>query len=248
MHKHIVMLAATIISVITTNSLQANPLSTGEYVGLSYNYAWQKIDVDISPSGQTPSLLYDAQRVPHSVSWHANGSAVGIQLGFNREMNNLLIWGAEIDYQQADIKGTTNSSVVVSVTDYFFEASTKLELFSSIRFKLGTIVTKNTYFGITGGYILGRLHQTSTFTQNLNGSFARSWTFDNKTTQSGWCIGVSSQYLVAKHLSFGLQYMYYQFASNNVSANGTVATANGTFDYHFENQGQLAKINLNYHF
>lgn len=227
--------------------LYANPLVNGQYLGLSYNYSWNKTNLDISPSGTTPSSIYNSNNIPHTTSWNNYGSAAGIVLGFNRPMPNNVIWGAVIDYQQADIKGSETIQTA-GTNSYFFQAHTKLDLFSTIRLNLGTIATENTYIGITGGLAIGRLHQTANFTESQNGVLINSWAFDNKTTQPGWCLGVNSQYSLSNNFSLGLQYLYYQFASNNVAANGTTPATSGNFNYSFEDQGQVITLSINYYF
>ena len=247
------VICVTCMLLTCSQNLIANPLRRGQYVGISYNYSWNKNDVDVSPSGTVPSNIYNANLVPHSASWYSNGSAVGILLGFNRSMPNNLIWGAEIDYQQANIHGSP--TVVVKSfngssgsTSYVFEANTKLQLFGTARLKFGTMANEDTFIGITGGYILGRLHQSGSITQNNNGVFNRAWFYDDKSNQSGWCIGLISEYNAFDNFTIGLQYLFYQFASYNVASNGTTTAASGTFNYSFENQGQLLKLNISYHF
>jgi len=180
---------------------------TGFYVGGNVGYAW----ATTKPSATGPGIS-------GSASGTLNGVIGGGQIGFNWQINSLVV-GLESDFQASNQNG---SVLYAGITE-----TDKVPWFGTTRLRLGYAIDRVLLYG-TGGTGYGEI--TRSLSGAVNGSLSR--------TTVGWTAGGGIEVAMNKNWSAKLEYLYFDLRDAS-SAIGKV-TANSGYT------SSILRIGVNY--
>ncbi|MGN6461898.1 MAG: outer membrane protein [Pseudolabrys sp.] len=219
------ILAAAMVSLFAGSALAADlparmpvkaPIAvpyynwTGFYVGLNAGGAFGRLSQ--SGAGSSDSM---------------NGFAGGAQLGYNWQINNIVL-GLETDFQGSSQK---LSEAGVDPVLGAFTASARLNYFGTIRARLGLAQDRWLAY-ITGGYA----YQNVKFdmTSAVFGAGSAS------STRGGWTVGGGLEYAFAGPWTAGIEYLYldsgnrdWNFAGNIINLRARNHVVRAKVNYRF---------------
>jgi len=137
------------------------------------------------------SRFFNGIAFPTSV----NGPLVGGQIGFNYQINQIVL-GAEADLAFAAITGRASN---------FPAISHRTNMLGSVRARGGFAVDRALVY-VTGG--LGF----------QGGAVAQDPTAPQKYTRMGWTVGAGVEYAVTQNWTAKLEYSYYNFGTRTLTA------------------------------
>jgi outer membrane immunogenic protein len=185
---------------------------TGFYVGAHGGYAW-------ADTGWTDTVI------PGSFSHNSDGFLAGGQVGFNYQINNIVL-GIEGDLSWADISGGTTSPRFGGET---FDS--RIDWMGTVTGRVGFAIDNWLIYG-KGGFAWANDNLSYTFP-----GFAGS----SESTRTGWTLGAGVEYGFWNNWSAKLEYNYMDFGSRTVNYAPAVS-----FDV--DQQVHAVKLGLNYRF
>lgn len=180
---------------------------TGFYVGANIGYGWGRVSDD---AGATSNM---------------NGVIGGGQIGYNWQMNNLVL-GLETDFQGSGQKNSGTGFIgatPVTVTD-------RIRYFGTVRGRLGYAFDRTLLY-VTGGYAYTNVSVDLT---------TPSGTASSNTTKSGATVGAGLEYAFAGPWSAKAEYLYVDTGTQAVTLLGV--TENVRIKNH------IARVGVNYRF
>jgi outer membrane immunogenic protein len=179
---------------------------TGFYVGANVGYGWGRD----TAGGSSTNL---------------NGVIGGGQIGYNWQMNNLVL-GLETDFQGSGQRASASGTILgtpVSVTE-------RVRYFGTVRGRLG-YAWDRTLLYVTGGYAY----------TNVGGDLTvGAFTSSSNTTKSGYTVGAGVEYAFAGPWSVKAEYLYVDSGTTNLTVAGLSA------DVHVKNN--IGRVGINYRF
>jgi outer membrane immunogenic protein len=180
---------------------------TGFYVGANLGYGWGRASDD---AGLSSSM---------------NGVIGGGQIGYNWQMNNLVV-GLETDFQGSGQKQSASGFIgatPVTVSD-------RIRYFGTVRARVG-YAWDRTLLYVTGGYAYTNVGA------DLN---TPAGSASSSTTKSGGTVGAGIEYAFAGPWTAKLEYLYVDTGTQSVTLVGV--TDNVRIKNH------IARVGLNYRF
>jgi outer membrane immunogenic protein len=179
---------------------------TGFYVGANIGYGWGRD----TAGGSSTNL---------------NGVIGGGQIGYNWQMNNLVL-GLETDFQGSGQRASASGTILgtpVNVTE-------RVRYFGTVRGRLG-YAWDRTLLYVTGGYAY----------TNVGGDLTvGAFTSSANTTKSGYTVGAGVEYAFAGPWSVKAEYLYVDSGTTNLTVAGISA------DVHVKNN--IGRVGVNYRF
>lgn len=265
MRKSVLFLAAALAAVATQAvasdlATKAVPYTTatpstiswnGAYVGINGGYGWSRGSQSIVGADPNGNFALANGIVPGAMDVSGKGALIGGTLGYNWQFGNI-VTGAELDFDWANVQGSSVSQAVQGPASVTSSASTKLTWLSTARARLGYLVTPATLVYGTGGVALGHVSsQTSNVVAGaapFNGVAA----LDASATKWGWTLGGGVEQQVFGNWSAKVEYAYTSLGSVGGTYGTTLGAGPGALPVHFtESQKvreQAIKVGLNYHF
>lgn len=237
---------------------------TGFYAGINGGYAraTAKTNVTISP-GSNPYMTGD-EFIQHvaatgDMSLHPNSIIGGVQIGYNKVLNNGLMLGLETDFNAFPLQTSKTASDIYPgyTSTYTYKETVNTHWLYTLRPRVGYAYKKFLPF-ITGGLAATNLTYQQNFTDTYYtdapappgyNAYAHHTT---SSTLAGWALGGGLEYSFTHQLSLGLSYLYTQFNSLSSTADlqeiygGTVYT--GTFHHTVRMDANLLRMDLNWYF
>jgi outer membrane immunogenic protein len=187
------------LSLLTSSAFAADALVseaapvfswTGGYIGLQAGYAWG--------SGN-----FDQITGPGFIDTDPDGFLGGLYGGYNYQLSNNIVIGAELDVVYANVDGSGEIFVAPGVPSGF-QATEELNWSGAARLRLGYAVDRVLPY-IAGGVAFGDVDISS----NAPGgsSFGRTFT--------GWTIGLGLDYAMTDNLLLRGEYRYTDFGSKS---------------------------------
>ena len=177
---------------------------TGFYVGANLGYGWGRVSDDLGLVGGS-----------------LNGVIGGGQIGYNWQMNNLVL-GLETDFQGSGQRQTTTAGAF-TITD-------RIRYFGTVRARVG-YAWDRTLLYVTGGYAYTNVGSDVTG-PGVAGS--------SNTTKSGGTVGAGLEYAFAGPWTAKLEYLYIDSGSQSVSS--------GIFTDNVRIKNHIARVGVNYRF
>jgi outer membrane immunogenic protein len=175
---------------------------TGFYVGANIGYGWGRD----TAGGSSTNL---------------NGVIGGGQIGYNWQMNNLVV-GLETDFQ--------GSGQRADATGVGFSVTERIRYFGTVRARLGYAWDRTLVY-VTGGYAY----------TNVGGDLnVGGFTTSSNTTKSGYTVGAGVEYAFAGPWSVKAEYLYVDSGTTNLTLAGISA------DVHVKNN--IGRVGINYRF
>lgn len=183
---------------------------TGFYVGIQGGYGFG--DGIKHVSGGLSSGKFDI-----------SGGLVGGTIGYNYQLANRVVLGAEADYAWSDIKG--NTAVGCAAPGCF----TTLQSFGTVRARFGYAFDRILPY-ITGGLAVG----------DIKGSAGTLAVFRGSDFQTGWTIGGGVEAAIWRNVSVKAEYLYFDFGRNTYAPGPPSISTNAN--------GHIIRAGLNYKF
>lgn len=216
---------------------------TGLYVGGSVGYGGDSVSSHALLFSATSLTTLTAFAGTGSTSIPSSGFIAGGQLGYNIELSNRFVVGAEADLQWSGITGRLQQSALSTTGAVTDTASTgaSLDYFGTIRARLGYAFDRFLPY-LTGGAAYGRIQ----FSHSGYDAAAGASHSSSAVTNWGWTVGAGAEYAFADHWSMKAEYLYVDLGSLDYdyfnAADGTARL--GTLDATF----QTVKAGVNYRF
>ncbi len=205
------------VALITMGTVQADNTDTwdwnGFYVGLHAGYGFGNQSASI---GGTPGIkeAIELGSVPRKLDTDPDGFLGGIQIGANRQLDNLVI-GLEADASLSSISGSDSATLAPLGSSFTTRAEQDLDWFGTARLRVGIVFGRFLVYG-TGGLALGRsdLSLRLVYADGpvtlLRGS--------EKETSAGWTVGAGVEYALTETVSLKGEYLYYDLGSEKITA------------------------------
>lgn len=259
MGKSRLFLLALVIASISVVA-QAQMYSTtdysfrGFYVGGNVGGAFNRADTAFTPLPD-PGTFFDLE--PVRLDPAPRGFMGGGQVGWNWVGDNArMMFGLEGDFQGAsglnDTKTVTpivNSTGALEPAGTFIMAHQEMPWFATLRVRAGWVPTDRTLIYVTGGIAYANVKWAATTDLTTSTGFVYpAATNDNKT---GWTAGGGAEFLVARHVSVGGEYLYYDLGGVRIVDAGTPANigcATCEVQYKFIATGHIVRGKINFKF
>jgi len=182
--------------------LQATSTWDGFYVGGNLGGGWANARSDFSAAGV----------VFGTADNHMAGFAGGAQLGYNWQRGPY-VFGAETDFQLANIKGSLSTSCSAAQCGVPLAASyeQKMPWFGTVRGRIG-YAQDGWLLYATGGYAYARL--TTNASASAGGVSA---SLSQQDFRSGWTVGGGVEVALTPRWSLKTEYLYMDFGSKNTT-------------------------------
>jgi outer membrane immunogenic protein len=173
---------------------------TGFYVGLNAGYGGDKF-----------RYPFDVGRVSGEASLTSSGPLGGAQIGYNWQMGNGFVIGAEADYTFTNIKGKLDISASNGGDSLSASVGSKLTSFGTVRARAGYAWDRALFY-VTGGWAYGRVESDAVVSFNQFNALDLS----RKVNQSGWTAGAGVEYAFTNNISMKTEYLYVDLGKNDL--------------------------------
>jgi outer membrane immunogenic protein len=218
---------------------------TGFYIGVNAGDAWSSAAFGITPTGAWAGFPANAANIVQATTdtLHPSGFAGGGQLGWNYQMNNIVIGlEADIDYVHASAALVGGPIALTSITGFSQGASE--QWLGTMRGRLGFLLMPQALVYGTGGLAVAgwnlNMHMTSA---GVDAVFADS------ETRTGWTAGGGLEVAFGNSWSGKVEYLHADFGT--VTGTSVFPPPNGANFTHTHTVGlktDTARAGLNYHF
>jgi outer membrane immunogenic protein len=191
---------------------------TGFYLGLNAGGVWNGDNTAVI--GSTGFVGLGPTIVPSSLSTSSAGFIGGGQIGYNYQLNTIVL-GLEADIDGASTsKSTSFTGATVLGTTLTTSASSRLDYLGTVRGRLGFTVTPMFLIYATGGLAYGGGSQSGSVLANGTGL---AWNGSGDSTRVGWTIGGGAEYALTQNISLKAEYLYYDLGRKTVASPGNAA-------------------------
>lgn len=153
----------------------------------------------------------DLGGVSASGTGSANGVLGGGQIGFNYQVNSLVL-GMEGDFDYSSLSSTSTASIL--------SETSKIQWLATIRGRAGFAIDRIMIYG-TGGVAFVPVSDSIT-------ASGYGTVFSASSTNAGWTIGAGVEGAFAQNWTAKIEYLFVQ---SNFSLSGPIAVAGGTLSY-----------------
>ena len=222
---------------------------TGLYVGVNGGYGNETKDQSIAGANPNGVAIVNFGLVPSNLNTHGGGGLFGLQAGYNYQLNNSFVVGAETDLDWSGVKGADSQHLGIGPIGLDTNGSTKLKWLGSLRARGGYLVTPTTLLYVTGGLAYGSVESASSVSLTAPPPFATVASADTTSTKLGWTVGTGLEQAISTHLSLKAEYRYTDLGSVDNTYGATIA---GAFPVSFTSHQDLRyhtfTAGLNYRF
>lgn len=190
---------------------------TGFYVGLNAGGAWSGSDVAWSPNAAGFPTSGTAITTLSSGSVNGSGFSGGAQVGFNWQVNGLVL-GAEIDWQSLDIGGsrTANLSTLLGGVSQPLSSSHSIDWLATARARIGLAFDRWLVYA-TGGFAWADVTVSDAIFFNATGTVN---SVSRNDTVSGWVAGGGVEWAFLNNWTLRGEYLHVRLDDVNTrSAN-----------------------------
>lgn len=216
---------------------------TGFYAGVSAGYGWSATDQNVSDHGFT--------YLAPSYSKDSGSFLFGLQAGYNHQLNQNVVLGAEADINFARLKSREGSSFSYNgsgVGHYNYDVGTKIKWYGTLRGRVGFLPTERLMVYGTGGLAFADVKTAGSDLAIENNAV---WNSGGSTSDVrwGWTLGAGTEYALTSNLTAKLEYSYVSLSSdkNRVGA-GVFSNNYGGFLIKDDPSFHAVKAGLNYKF
>jgi len=226
---------------------------TGFYVGVNGGYADPTSKISVVPGGKWVGDLDQANVTAAGTDkLGLHGFTGGAQLGYNYQINNLLVLGAEAD---ANYLGLHNSYATPDLPGspggYWASGATKLDSLFTLRGRVGLPVDHFLFY-LTGGLAITdeKFSQSINFQNNshniglpLTNGFIGANAGSASSTVATWTLGGGVEYAFDSHWSVKGEYLYAPLKSLGFSSSYT-SPISGPPAYTMQHNDSLTGLNV----
>lgn len=208
--------AADLSAPEETQAQQAKPLPrwTGFYLGFTRGFGGGVLDSGmglVSPgSGVT---------VTGGSTNRASGFSAGGVVGYNYQLPNYFILGAETDFQWSDIRASSQFTRISNYPGFLAnsDSGAGLTWYGTVRGRIGYSIGRVMPY-VTGGLVYGQLQTQGTPLPGANSISVGS----ASETRAGWTMGGGADIAITKNLSARSEYLYMSLPSIGAPAIGAL--------------------------
>ena len=171
---------------------------SGAYIGGQLGYGFGKSKLTANPDPTDP----DASA---SASFKPNGFLGGVYAGYNFDVGNNVILGADGDFNYANLKKSRSAFDPDMGATVSLES--KLQWSGAVRARAGYAIDRFMPY-VAGGVAFGNVK--TTFQIDGDG-------YSNSRTMTGWTIGTGLDYAATDNVILRLEYRYTDFGKKNLS-------------------------------
>jgi outer membrane immunogenic protein len=238
------------------------PSWTGFYIGASAGYGWNQggnIDLASIGTGNLVITTPAANAIPAGFDAQPKGFIGGGDIGYNYQWRQWVL-GIEADLSGASIKGTaaqTGTATVVSLITFPVNGSAigeqKLDLFGTVRGRMGVVAADRLLIYATGGLAYGHVESNTSTGDVPTQATILPAQGSTSGMLAGWTVGGGFEWALAPHWSFKTEYLYYDLGSRTYALSPNVVTScctvtegtvNSTVSATF--RGSIARVGINY--
>jgi outer membrane immunogenic protein len=223
---------------------------TGFYLGANLGVSFSNGSSNLVGS---PLFLALANTVGIPSSGYGNNTAGffgGAQAGYNWQLNQAVVLGAETDFQwmSANPHGSVTTVGVLPLTAVTTDVSARMNWLGTTRLRLGFVPIDRYMIYVTGGLAYGG----GSWNASVVGTGAAgtdSWVGSNNASRVGWTIGGGSEYAITNNISIKGEYLYYNLGKATTTAAFTGADYPGTNAIvSTQVEGSIVRAGINYKF
>ncbi|PYE89045.1 outer membrane protein [Phyllobacterium leguminum] len=224
------MAADAIVSEPTPPAAAADTFSwTGGYIGLNAGYAGGEFKHPFS-------LSIEDETFSDSVDFDADGFVGGVQAGYNYQLSNGIVLGAEADFQGSTVKGDISGDL----DGLTAKGETEVEWFGTVRARLGYAATERLLVYGTGGLAYGKVKSSYSVTDGVDTVGESS-----SKTKAGWTVGAGAEYAIDNHWTVKGEYLYTDLGKRDLI---DVSAGGSSFNLENDVQFHTVRVGLNYKF
>lgn len=250
---------------------------TGFYVGAHAGYGWR--DHTVAYAANDPAAFAvscggnnGSTCVPPG-SFSGDGVLGGFQAGYNWQLNQSWLIGAEADFAWSSLGGAATSTFLMQPLLFApgtatFTASSDVKWFGTVRGRLGWLPTSQLLIYGTAGFAYGRVDEEVILNGNPGSNFGlagfihncgnpvqapRCYVGSSSRTATGWAAGAGFEHALGNNVSVKAEYLYVNLG--NVTTNAAVSPlfvgANQTaasFTASHREDFHVARVGVNYKF
>ena len=232
----------SLLSFSSTISAQAKSRFDGFYAGGELGYVkGEDKGLEFSKLSTVGKTFYQYKGYSYEAS--LDGASLGIFAGFNKEIKNNLIVGAEIDYSDYLDASTTTYMKQHDIVDVKYPFKTSLKESMSLRLKIGKSFNQDKTLGyLTAGFA----------TINIERTYVDGYNFDSfaKTKRhEGFTIGAGIEHFISSKISLRAEYRYSDYGKVTIpSGEGFGSTNPHKYHERVRYYDQSLRIGVAYHF
>lgn len=198
---------------------------TGLYVGLNAGFGGDKFRYPFGLGG-----------ISGEASLNSSGPLGGAQIGYNWQMGNGFVLGAEADYAFSNIRGKIGVAGTDGINTLSADIGSKLTQLGTVRARVGYGWDRALFY-VTGGWAYGRVE--SELNASANGSSLIN--ISKTVNQNGWTVGAGVEYAFTNNISLKTEYLYVDLGKDTLYAD---RVANLSVDSRLH----LVRAGVNYRF
>lgn len=196
----------------------------GGYGGGTANPARSEQEFDLIFDFGSTRTETDTQNINEKLRF--GGAIAGGQFGFNRQLANRFVVGAETDLQWSDIRAARQSNSGGAYTDPsagVFTGNSGLAIgqhwFGTTRLRLGYQVFDRLLAYVTGGVAYTGISASISggSTDNSFGPYTTTTSGSGSSTKVGWTLGGGFEFQIIDNLSLKTEYLYTQYSGMTVA-------------------------------
>jgi outer membrane immunogenic protein len=225
---------------------------TGLYIGAHGGYAWGDFDGPLSYDDAPlfPASIFDSSEK----SIDADGWFGGFQAGFNKQLGTVVV-GLEADVSWTDNDGRgTFLPYPAQGPDPAWNIETELEMFGTVRGRLGFLATPDLLVYGTGGFAWAQVDSNISVTYSLtpcNGGPCATGSADNN--HFGWTLGAGAEWKLSRNWSLKSEYLFVDLGTEDYAYVGSTLPPLGpgpydTDHFHADLELHTVRVGLNYQF
>ena len=197
---------------------------TGFYIGGNVGGVWAKDDVTWSAStaGFGAGAFTAALNAAGTGRIDGNGVTAGGQIGFNYQINSVVVWGVEADLNYTDLSDSRSLAVAsppatpgTTVTSTY-----ESKWLATVRGRIGVLPTQNLLLYVTGGAAFAGIKTSDFAFFTFDGS---SNAASSDKTKTGWTVGAGAEWAVSGGWSVKAEYLYVDLGSISYASSNSVA-------------------------
>ena len=235
---------------------------TGLYIGANAGYAFSdKQDIETIGNSTLTRTNVALNRRPRSLGNEQDGFTGGGQIGYNLQVWNGVVLGAEADIMYVDHDTTRRFTSTLGDPATFNQ---RLNFLGTVRARVGYAFDNVLLFG-TGGFAYGDVDYSAQFNSNGAGN-PLAYTGRFNDIETGYAYGGGIEYALptdsflnffrASAVTMKVEYLRYQLNNRQVLVNSInpatglpfVPAATGSYTTDFRNEGNIVRAGLNYKF
>jgi outer membrane immunogenic protein len=223
---------------------------SGFYLGINGGGGWAHTDYEfginetLGPPGFAP-FSFPAAIPPNQSS---SGGIFGFQFGHNWQWGPI-VGGLELDFDGADIKGTSTFFQPALGAPFFNSAGmltneVRIDELASTRGRLGYLIFPNWLLYGTAGIGWGHIRQTTSEATTLTSFLTQT----SDTDQFGWVVGAGLEWKFAPNWLLRGEWLHYDFGRHDNSGLFTEFTMTGVDPSNSRTTVDIARAALSYKF